>query len=102
MNILLTILLVLAGIIVLVLIAGLFMSKEHYVKREIIINVPRQRVFDYIKFLKNQDNFNKHAMMGPDRKREYIGTDGAVGFIYAWSGNKSAGEGQKEIKNIVD
>jgi len=102
MNIIITILLVVAGIIALLLIIAIFMKREHYVKREIIINAPRQKVFDYLKLLKNQDNFNKHAMAGPDRNREYKGTDGTVGFIYAWSGNKKAGEGEKEIKKIID
>ena len=102
MNILITILLVVVSLIVLLLIIALFMKKEHYVKRDIIINAPRQKVFDYIKLLKNQDEFNKHAMAGPDRKREFKGTDGTVGFIYSWSGNKSAGQGEKEILNIVE
>jgi len=102
MSIILTILLVLLGIIVLLLIFGLFMRKEHYVRREIIINVPSRKVFDYIKLLRNQDTFNKHAMEDGDRKREYKGTDGTVGYVYSWSGNKSAGVGEKEIVNIVD
>src|SRR5436190_8742612 len=102
MNIIITILLVVAGIIALLLIIALFIKREHYVKREIIINAPRQKVFDYIKLLKNQDEFNKHAMAGPDRKREFKGTDGTVGYIYAWSGNKNAGVGEKEIKNIIE
>jgi hypothetical protein len=102
MNIIITILLVVAGIIALLLIIALFMKREHYVKREIIINAPRQKVFGYLKLLKNQDKFNKHAMAGPDREREYKGTDGTVGFIYAWKGNKNAGEGEKEIKNIIE
>ncbi len=63
---------------------------------------PGKKVFDYIKLLKNQDEFNKHAMAAPDRKREFKGTDGTVGYIYAWSGNKNAGEGEKEIKNIIE
>jgi hypothetical protein len=102
MNILTTILLILAGIIAALLLIGLFMKKEHYVKREIIINAPRQKVFDYLRLLKNQDEFNKHAMVAPDRDREFKGTDGTVGYIYAWKGNKSAGEGEKEIKNIIE
>src|SRR5215210_6657678 len=102
MNIIITILLVLAGLIALLLIAALFMKSKHYVKREVIINAPRQKVFDYIKLLKNQEEFNKHAMAAPDRKREFKGTDGTVGYIYAWSGNKNAGVGEKEIKNIIE
>jgi hypothetical protein len=103
MNILLTILFAVAGIIALLLIIALFMKKEHYVRREIIINMPRQKVFDYLKLLKNQDEFNKWATADKkNRKEEFKGTDGTVGFIYSWSGDKSAGQGEKEIKNIIE
>jgi len=96
------ILLVLGGIIVLLLLIALFMKRTHYVNRAITIKAPRREVFDYIKLLKNQDEFNKHAMAGPDRIREFKGTDGTVGYIYAWKGNKDAGEGEKEIKHLVE
>ena len=102
MNIIITILLVLAGIIALLLLIALFTKKGYNVEREITINVPLQKVFDYIKQLKNWDNFNKWAMTDPGMKREFKGTDGTVGFIYAWKGNKKAGEGEKEIKAIVE
>ncbi len=102
MNIVIAVLCALAGIVVLLLIAALFMKREHYVKREIIINAPRQKVFDFLKMLRNQDKFNKWAKADPGRKWEYRGTDGTVGFIIAWSGNKDAGEGEKEIMNIVE
>jgi Polyketide cyclase / dehydrase and lipid transport len=102
MNIIITILVILAGIIALLLIMGLFMKKDHYVKREIVINAPRQKVFEYLRMLKNQDEFNKHAMVDPDRIREFKGTDGTVGYVYAWKGGKSAGEGEKEIMNIIE
>ena len=92
LNIIITILLVVAGIIVLLLIIALFMKKEHYVNREIIINTPRQKVFDFLKLLKNQEQFNKWATADKqNRKEEFKGTDGTVGFIYSWSGDKSAG-----------
>ncbi|HEV8273480.1 MAG TPA: SRPBCC family protein [Chitinophagaceae bacterium] len=102
MNTVITILLVVAGIIALLLIIALFMKKDHYVKREIIINAPLQKVFDYIKLLKNQDKFNKQAMADPDRDKEFKGKDGTVGFIIAWNGDKSVGEGEKEIMNIIE
>ena len=41
-------------------------------------------------------------MTGPDRERTYKGTDGTVGYIYSWKGNKSAGQGEKEIMNIIE
>src|SRR6187549_796505 len=103
MNTITIILIVLAGIIALLLIIALFMKKEHYVNREIVINAPRQKVFDFLKLLRNQDQFNKWATADKEnRKEEFKGTDGTVGFIYSWSGNKSAGLGEKEIMNIVE
>jgi uncharacterized protein YndB with AHSA1/START domain len=102
MNIIITILLVLAAIIALLLLIALFMKKEHYVRREIVINAPLQKVFDFLRLLKNQEQFNKWAKTDPNRKWEFKGTDGTVGFIIAWKGNKDAGEGEKEIMNIVE
>jgi hypothetical protein len=102
MNAIITILLIVACIIVLPLITALFMKKQHYVNREIIINAPLKKVFDFLKLLKNQDKFNKWAKTDQDRIEEFKGTDGTVGFIYAWRGNKRAGEGEKEIKNIIE
>lgn len=92
---------ILAGIIALILILPLFMRKVHHVERSININVPNQKAFDYLKLIKNHDSFNKWAKAG-ERNEEYNGTDGTAGFIYAWSGNKEAGKGEKEIKQLID
>jgi uncharacterized membrane-anchored protein YitT (DUF2179 family) len=56
--------------IVLLLIIALFIKKQHYVKREIIIDSPSQKVFDFLKLLKNQELFNKWATIGAERKIE--------------------------------
>lgn len=103
MTIVITILLVLAGIVALFLMLGLFMKKEYTIKREIVINKPKKVVFDYIKFLMHQEQFNKWVMMDPNKKKELKGTDGMVGFTYAWdSENKQVGKGEQEIVKIVD
>jgi hypothetical protein len=102
MNTVLTILLVLAGIIALLLFIPLFFKKEHYVKRSVNINTPSQKVFDYIKLINNQEKYSKWAAADADRKKEFKGTDGTVGYTYSWSGNKNAGEGSKEIKKIIE
>lgn len=102
MNIIIAILSGIACIIAFLLIVALFLKKKHYVKREIIINAPKQKVFDFLKLLKNQDKFNKWAKADPNRKWEFKGTDGTVGFIISWKGNKDAGEGEKEIMDIVE
>jgi hypothetical protein len=102
MHILVIILSVLASIFVLLLVVALFAKKGYVTYRDIIIDAPQQKVFDYLKQIKNQDNFNKWIMADPNMKREFKGTDGTVGFIYAWNGNKEAGEGEQEIKAITE
>jgi hypothetical protein len=101
MGILLTIIGVIAGIIILLLIIALFLKKEYSVVREITINRPAQQIFDYIKYLKNQDNYSVWNKLDPAMKKTYTGTDGSVGFMYAWdSNNKQAGKGEQSIKAI--
>jgi hypothetical protein len=100
MSILLTIILVIVGLIALLLLIALFSKKGYGVSREIIVHKPKQEVFDYIKLLKNQDYYSKWVMTDPNMKKNFTGTDGTVGFIYAWDGNKKAGEGAQEITNI--
>jgi hypothetical protein len=102
MNIIITILLVITAIIALALIIPLFMKKSHYVNRQVIINAPVEKVFDFLRLLKNQEKFNKYAQKDANRKWEYKGTDGTVGYIISWKGNKDAGEGAKEILNIIE
>jgi hypothetical protein len=45
----LTIILVIVGILALVLIIALFMKKDYSIRSEMIINAPRQKVFDFLK-----------------------------------------------------
>lgn len=102
MSILITILLGIITAIILLLVLAAVMKKEYNIKRDVIINLPKQQVFDYLKQLKNQDNFNKWVMVDPEMKREFKGTDGTVGFVYGWNGNKQAGEGEQEITAIEE
>ena len=99
---LITILLCIAGFIALLLIIALFLKKDYAVERSVTVNQPKQLVFDYIRSLKNQDNFSKWASMDPNMKKEYRGTDGTVGFVSAWEGNKKVGKGEQEIKKITE
>lgn len=102
MYIIYYLLIVIVGIIFSLLIIALFMNNHHYVKREIIINKPQKKVFDYLKLLKNQENFNEWAMTDPEKNIETVGEDGTIGYIYSWSGNRDAGQGSKKITNIIE
>ncbi len=103
MGILLIILYVIAGIIALVLLAALFIKKSYTIQREIVINRPVQQVFDYVKYIRNQDHYNKWVLLDPASKKEYKGIDGTTGFVATWdSTNKQVGKGEQEITGIED
>ena len=94
---------VILGLIALLLIVALFVKKEYAVVREVTINKPRQVVFDYVKYLKNQDNYSVWAKLDPNMKKDYSGTDGTLGFVSAWESNvKDVGSGEQEITKITD
>jgi len=103
MTTVLIVLLALAILIATPLIMAIFLKKDYLIEREIIINRPKQEVFDYIKHLKNQNEWSKWATTDPNMKATYSGTDGTVGFTYSWeSDNKTVGKGMQEITKITD
>ncbi len=103
MQFLHTILIVITSLFGLLLIAALFIKREYTILRYITINKPKQHVFNYLKFLKNQDHFSKWVMQDPSMKKIFKGTDGTVGFVSAWeSENKKAGKGEQEIMSIEE
>ena len=103
MKILLWIVLLLAGIVLLFLIIGLFTKKDYTVGRNVIINRSKAFVFEYLKILKNQNKFSVWGSMDPNMRTQFTGTDGTEGFISAWdSENKNVGKGEQEILKIVE
>ncbi len=91
------------ALVAIIMIIGLVAKKDYNVEREITINKPIAEVFDYVKHLKNQDNYSKWAMMDPDMKKTFTGQDATVGFVSAWeSDNKDVGVGEQEIMSIIE
>ncbi|HNI45643.1 MAG TPA: SRPBCC family protein, partial [Chitinophagales bacterium] len=92
----------LGGFISGVLLLAFFVKKNYTIARSIIIRQPKSLVFDYIKLLKNQDNYSKWATMDPNMNKTYRGTDGTVGFVSAWeSPNRNVGKGEQELTNVI-
>jgi uncharacterized protein YndB with AHSA1/START domain len=94
---------IIAILILIPLIGAAFLSNEYVIEREITINKSNAEVFEYIKFLKNQEQYNKWVMRDPNQKTELRGTDGTVGFVMAWdSQDKGAGKGEQEIMSMAE
>ena len=103
MKILKKIVLLVLVFLAIALIAGLFMPKEYAVEKEVTINQPKDSVFQFIRYLKNQDKFSVWAKMDPKMKQYFKGTDGEIGAINGWDSQmENVGAGEQEIKKIVD
>jgi hypothetical protein len=95
--------LVVGILIILPFIIALFVAKDYKVVREISINKSKKEVFDYIKHLKNQDNYSKWALMDPNMIKTYTGTDAQPGFVSRWESEKEdVGTGEQEIIKITE
>lgn len=98
MKILKKLLFVVLTLVGIILLAALFVDGKYAVVKEIEINKPKEEVFNYIKYLQNQDDYSVWANMDPDMKKTYKGVDGEVGFISAWESNdENVGKGEQEI-----
>ncbi len=93
---------ILAIFVALIIILGLFAPKRFDVNRSIMIDAPVAKVYDYLKYLKNQDEWSPWKKKDPDMKQEHSGTDGEIGFVSKWSGNKAVGEGEQELKHLTE
>jgi len=103
MKILKKVLLVLAALVGLILITALFVKKDMHAEKEITINKSKAEVYDYIKYLKNQNSYSKWATMDPNMRTGFRGTDATVGFVSSWESDKDdVGKGEQEIKAIKE
>lgn len=97
------ILLALLVLLAIPLVTALFVKNQYVVTTHINIKRPVPIVFDYIRFLTNQDNYSVWATMDPQMIKSYRGIDGTVGFVSSWhSENPDVGTGEQEIIAIVE
>lgn len=103
MNFLKTILVFLGSIIALLLVIALFVKKEFALEKTVIIQKPKEDVFNYLKMIRNQEHYSVWVMKDPNIKIVYTGTDGTVGAKSAWeSKDKNVGVGEQEIIELKE
>lgn len=101
MKILKYILLTLLGIIALALIVAAFLPKKFHVEGSQVINRPVQDVYNYVRYIQNQEAFTVWFKMDPDIQKAYSGTDGAVGGSLSWK-SKEVGDGRQVITALKE
>ncbi len=97
-----TLIYILAGIVALVILLAIIAPKNYNVSRSTVVNKDKTTVFEYLKYLEKQREWSPWQKKDPNMEQKLTGTDGTVGAVSYWNGNKDVGEGEQEIKKIVE
>lgn len=101
MTTLYTILILLISLVALFLLIAALTKKDFMLEKKILIHKPQEEVFNYLRQLKNQENYSVWVMKDPNIKIQYGGIDGTVGATSAWqSEDKNVGIGDQEIIRV--
>lgn len=103
MKLLKRLFIVIVALVLLVFVIAIFIDGSYAVEKQITISKPKAEVFNYVKLLKNQDEYSVWQKMDPNMKKSYIGEDGTVGFVASWeSNNDKVGKGEQEIIGVKE
>ena len=92
---------IILGIVALLLIVALFISKDLNYEKSISINSAAENVWEKVGSLGAMEKWSPWSERDPNMKRTLTGTDGEVGAKQAWvSDVKNVGEGSQTIVNI--
>ncbi len=92
---------IVAAILVLIIILAVIAPKSYNVHRSILIDKPKEMVFAHVNMIRNHKIWSPWNLKDPNMTLTYEGTDGEVGFISRWDGNKEVGAGYQTIVNVV-
>jgi len=96
------ILYVILGLVLLILIAGLIISKDMSYEKSITIQADSEKIWPHINKLSAMDRWSPWSSKDPEMKTVLTGTDGTIGAKQSWvSKVKNVGEGSQTIANLV-
>lgn len=91
------------GLVALFLIVALFVPKDFTASASLVIQRPKAEIMDYMRILKNQEEYSEWVKADSNLKPVISGEDGTVGAKQSWnSQNKDVGEGEQIITAITE
>jgi len=100
-----TILKILGVLVVLILlyavVAMVAFGKDYHFERSIVINAPKEKVWQHVGNTKAFNQWNPFAKADKNIVITYSGTSGEVGDSYHWKGNDEVGEGEQTVTAVV-
>lgn len=99
MKILKNVLITIGILIGIILLVAAILPKTFHAGSEIIVDRSAMEVFDYVKQIKKQGEYDNWSRQDPNIKKQFSGVDGTVGFTYSWQSDK-VGNGKQIITAI--
>jgi hypothetical protein len=79
------------------------MAQDTYtVVRSANIDATPDRIYEQLADFHNWTSWSPWEDVDPDLARTYSGAPSGTGAVYAWSGNRKAGQGRMEITEVVE
>jgi uncharacterized protein YndB with AHSA1/START domain len=79
------------------------MADDTYtVERSVTIDAPPARIYDQIADFRKWPRWSPWEDLDPELERSYSGADAGTGAVYAWSGNRRAGQGRMQIIDAAE
>lgn len=89
------------GVIALLLLTALILPKNFHAEGTTVIQKPITEVYEYVRFIENQENFGTWFRMDDKLKSTSTGEDGILGFKYEWESDV-VGDGMQILRKLDD
>jgi uncharacterized protein YndB with AHSA1/START domain len=77
-------------------------DNTYTVQRSVTIDAPPERVYQQVADFHAWLNWSPWEGLDPELRRTYSGPDAGTGAVYAWSGNRKAGQGRMQITEATE
>ena len=91
---------ILIGLVALVVVLMFVAPKGAKTERSVTAKISPEAAFQSLRSLKNFDHWSPWGDRDPQIDRGYRGTDGELGSVAWWKGNREVGEGEQEVKKL--
>jgi uncharacterized protein YndB with AHSA1/START domain len=79
------------------------MADDTYtVERSVLIDAPPARIYYQIADFRQWPRWSPWEDLDPEIRRTYSGAEAGTGAVYAWSGNRRAGQGRMQIIDVSE
>lgn len=89
-------------LVAVVLVTAYFLPRDFRLSKTVTIEASRENIYNYVRYLENQDQYSVWVMADPGIQITFSGKDGEIGGSNAWTSQmKNVGVGSQIITALV-